>query len=928
MADIIKTSDFVENTGDIRQLTEELLQANEALKKIMDTIKAQAGTVVDSINKSTKATSGNLKELEDTEEQVDELAKRMQKLKDTFKENNVQLEILKQGQRKANQITKNQARLAQAAEGSYDALAAQYNLNKIRLNAMSEAQRKATKEGKALEEESKAIYERMKELQEATGKHVLSVGDYGKALRDLPGPLSSVVDGVEAVSTGFKAMLANPVVLVLGLIVGALTAVFKAFQQSETGAKLFNKAGALLSGIWKGFVQVIDIAARNIQAFFDDPLAGIKELGTAIVDNIVNRFKAVLMLIGSVSKGLNSLIKRDFEGVKKAAEEAGGALLQFSTGLDEKQRKDLANGIKDITNTIEDATAAQLKYNAAKEASYKVNSRLRIELAKLNAELELANSIANDDTQGYKQQQEAIEAAQVALEKKAKVELQLANESLKLVNLQIEANKGVYDPELYQAQADALIGVIDAQSNLTQATRDNAELRRKIQRDEFERYLDYAIDVGDAQKSLLERQLKDEKLSLTEKAKIFDDLVKVDADRYEKQKKLVEDYYGQQIDFDKLIKESNESVIADKILGLNVDDIVQGRILEIIRDRKAAIQDLVEAERDEIDKRNKVLNAEGLTTLPPITIDESQQKRLLEDAVGNFKEFSEGLAEDGGFWDFLKFEGRPKEAMMEALGFIKDQFSQILDARVQLADRMVEAADREVQSAQDNLRAQQEARDRGDASNVEAAEKRLRETKKQQDKAIEEQRKAVKAQQALQTVEQTGNMITASSKIWSSLGYPLAIPAIALMWGSFIASKVKASQLAKAEYGQGHYEEFNYGGSHASGNDIPLGVDRNGRERRVERGESFAVFNTKANRKYGSAIPDLVRDINNGSFDRVMNNNELVSHFGVSVLGADMSKTESELTTIRKQGEQKRVFETKRGRAEIYKNRIIYYDEI
>lgn len=926
--DKLKTKDFVENSGELRQIYEELMKINEGYEVLMATIKKDAKIYQEQLAKNSAATVQEREEIEELDIKVGEMSQRYKKLKDTFKENSVQITILKEAQKKANLITRNQAKLAMSAEGSYNALAAQYALNKIRLNEMSEAQRSATKEGKELEAETKAIYERMKELQEATGKHVLSVGDYGKALRDLPGPLNSIVDGVEAVSNGFKAMLANPVVLVLGLIVGALTAVFKAFQQSETGAKLFNKAGAVLSGIWKGFVQVIDVAAKNIQAFFDDPLAGIKQLGDAIVNNVVNRFKGVLLLIGSLSDAFKSLIQRDFEGVKKAAQEAGSALLQFSTGFDKQQQKDLADGIRDITKTINDATEAQLKYNAAKEASYKTNARLRTELARLNAELELANAIANDDTQGYKQQQEAITQAQKALEEKAKVELRLANENLRLINLQIAANKGVYDPELYQAQSDALIGVIDAQSQLTLATRDNAELRRKIQRDEFERELDYAIDVGDAQKSLFERQLQNEKISRSERSALFDDYLAADADRFEEQKKLVNDYLGFQIDFDSLVVESSEKVIREKLRGINADDIVQGRILEIIRDRKAAFQDLIETEQDLIEQRNKTLGAEGLQLLKIDSVDEAQAKRLLKGAIDDFNQYSKEIANQGSFWDFLKFDDPQRAALMDTVNFIKDAFSQILDARIELADRSVDNANKELEVAENALQAEKEKRDRGEANRVEFEEKQVAKRKKEREKALEEQEKAVKAQQALQTIEQTTNMITASSKIWSSFsslgpaGPALAVAAIAAMWGSFIASKVKAAQLARSEYGEGHYEELNYGGSHASGNDISLARDRHGRERRVERGESFAVFNKRAVGRYGDTIRDLVDAVNHGTLERMMNNNEMVEQFGFNYMGPDMSRTERELAAIRKQGEGESLQVASWGYIKKYKNKI------
>lgn len=82
-------------------------------------------------------------------------------------------------------ILKYELQVAQNAEGSYAKLSAQYALNKIALNKMSEAQRSGTEEGRKLEASTNEIYQSMKKLQEATGKHVLSVGDYGIATKSL-----------------------------------------------------------------------------------------------------------------------------------------------------------------------------------------------------------------------------------------------------------------------------------------------------------------------------------------------------------------------------------------------------------------------------------------------------------------------------------------------------------------------------------------------------------------------------------------------------------------------------------------------------------------------------------------------------------------------------------------------------------------------
>ena len=91
-------------------------------------------------------------------------------------EANVQLQELNQKTREANQIAKLTARINTSEVGSYNQLAAQYELNKIKLNAMSHEERYATTAGKDLEEQTLNLYKQMIRMQEATGNHRLSVG--------------------------------------------------------------------------------------------------------------------------------------------------------------------------------------------------------------------------------------------------------------------------------------------------------------------------------------------------------------------------------------------------------------------------------------------------------------------------------------------------------------------------------------------------------------------------------------------------------------------------------------------------------------------------------------------------------------------------------------------------------------------------------
>ena len=282
--------------------------------------------------------------------------------------------------------------------------------------------------------------------------------------------------------------------------------------------------------------------------------------------------------------------------------------------------------------------------------------------------------------------------------------------------------------------------------------------------------------------------------------------------------------------------------------------------------------------------------------------------------------------------DGLEKEQAFKDSISDAVGFAMEQLQTFADYKAELADKAVENAEKEVDAAQSMLDAELEARANGYANNVQQAQKELALARRNQQKALQEQQKAQKQQQAIQSIQQIGNLVTATSLIWSQLGFPAAIPAVAIMWGSFLAAKIKAAQLAKQSiadmggtetYGEGTVELLQ-GGSHQSGNDVDLGRKKDGTRRRAEGGEFFAVINKRSSRKYRGVIPDVIKSLNNDTFAQKYLN----AYKGAEGLTVNVSSQDSSLArmadgidAIREQG-LRRIYTDPHGRTIIvYKNR-------
>lgn len=272
----------------------------------------------------------------------------------------------------------------------------------------------------------------------------------------------------------------------------------------------------------------------------------------------------------------------------------------------------------------------------------------------------------------------------------------------------------------------------------------------------------------------------------------------------------------------------------------------------------------------------------------------------------------------GTLLEKLGFDDDQIDALKDAVNIVIEQLQSIMDAEVELAEQAVEAAEARVEAAQKAYDAEVEARNNGYANNVATAKKELEQEKKNQQEKQKMLQAAQKRQEAMNTVTQASSLVTASANLWSSfssipiVGPALALAAIATMWTSFAVAKVKAKQVTASqseEYGEGGLE-FLEGGSHASGDDIDLGVkNKKKRRMRAEGGEALAIISKKRTRKYKKILPDVINSLNKGTFeDKYLN--AFASSDGLNISlnsngSVDLSKIEDDVRSIRKQSETK-----------------------
>jgi hypothetical protein len=218
-------------------------------------------------------------------------------------------------------------------------------------------------------------------------------------LSAIPGPVGSVVQGFTGLNTAFKAIIANPIGLLIASLVAALTGLFKILTSTKEGSEQFK--------------QVLDAVSAAIDVVRDRALQfgkGLKQLFT-----------------GDIREGLSS-IKDSFSGI-------GAEIVNDAT--------EAANLRKELQAIADDQR--DLNVERAKQNTLVAESKLRI----------------NDENLSYGERLKALEDVRAAEVQLAKQEEELAKRRYDAIKAQNALSDS--SQEALDAEANAYIALQQAQ---------------------------------------------------------------------------------------------------------------------------------------------------------------------------------------------------------------------------------------------------------------------------------------------------------------------------------------------------------------------------------------------------------------------------------------------------------------------------------
>jgi len=977
----IRYSDLIAPDDSITKLIGQLDELNAKYEASKAKLQSAAGDLVKSMQGVSGATEEQRRSIQLVTEQSDKLVAEYRdvttaqwKVKQAFAEATA-------AKKESAQIDKLITQINTSAEGSYNRLSAQYRLNKIRLNELSQAEREGTESGRALEAETKAIYERMNDLQKATGKSQLQVGQYERALGGLLGVNTRVVSvftdtkqATAALGGMFKA-LAGPVGIAIGAI-GGIVAAFKLFKDSIHETQSTGDAFDYAMGEWTG---TWDVFKKSVSAVdFSGFIIGARDAAVAgrnlkiVLDEAFERSNSARILRASMSEE-NAVLEETMRDQRKSYAERLAAAKAYEKNMKPiyEQEIDSAKRIRDeqldylfsVTNrrkyaTKEDREAAKeqlatlIKDYNIKEADIKLAQQyLQAQKDVAAAEKGLRKSESATMTEYYDQQrrtaQEVIDGTSEQTKEVAGILKQYNLASNDQIAAYVDAEEAYLNAlaAAYNDQKRIVTMRNSLEAQQTKEAQDQAKARQKATEDAAKAEAKAAEDAAKAaeqarkeeiagQRAVLNASLQSIQLQIAVTQEGTEEMLELRLQMLQKQREI--ELFENAQKAEKL--RQDEKAINAKYDALVMRENAKFNVQMAKRDL-AAEQERMAAEFKLLDtnERQKTLfrlQQEKARLESLLKINEMATEKMTAEEIAAIKATIAAIEKEAGRLPYnnlyellgIGFDQDQQSALKTAVSSIEESISSLADSWVKAADAAVNAADEQVDAAQRVLDAEIEARNAGYANQVETAQKELALAKKNREKALKEQEKAQKAQLALDSIMQASSLITATANIWKAFAANPIVAGVvtATMWGAFAAAKIRAAQVTKPteQYGEGTVELLQ-GGSHASGHDIDLGTKPDGTRRRAEGGEFFAVINKRNSRRYRNVIPDVINSFNNGTFaDRYLRANAAMAGTAFELTGGttDVSALEKDVAAIRHQGEESRFVDAKGNVVIRYKN--------
>ena len=267
----------------------------------------------------------------------------------------------------------------------------------------------------------------------------------------------------KAGSIGFKAIGGAIAATGIGLLVQIVATLIKKFTENKKVAEALEVVFAGIGAVINELFEVAEPLGEVLMNAFKNPMETIRNVGTAIKENIINRFEGLLEFLPAVGKAIGLAFKGKFKQAGKVAADAAGKMV---LGVENVTDKIAAAGEaigEFATDFVESAKTAISSSNDLVKAQQRLRDQqrdLNVEYAQARAEIEQLKKKRDDERLSIEKRIEAAQMASDLDQEFADKREAIANREVALVQREIEQQGETV--ERLDALADARIAAAEA----------------------------------------------------------------------------------------------------------------------------------------------------------------------------------------------------------------------------------------------------------------------------------------------------------------------------------------------------------------------------------------------------------------------------------------------------------------------------------
>jgi chromosome segregation ATPase len=204
-------------------------------------------------------------------------------------------------------------------------------------DAIKESKTRLKEEKQGLKDVTKDRKKANEELKEATKNQKDYSGVVGKLDSLTGGAISGIKNMAKAVGGATKGFNLLKVAIIgtgIGALVIGIMAVVKAFKSSEEGQNKFRKLMGLIGVVVGNLGDMLSNLGEGIIEVFTNPKQALIDFKDLLVENITNRFNAIIDTVGFLGDAFKKVFEGDFGGAMDSAKKAGSSYIDIFTGVE------------------------------------------------------------------------------------------------------------------------------------------------------------------------------------------------------------------------------------------------------------------------------------------------------------------------------------------------------------------------------------------------------------------------------------------------------------------------------------------------------------------------------------------------------------------------------------------------------------------